>query len=52
MTCVPMLGGFHLATQRIKDSAGNVVRVEAACLPSRTEAIKQCYKQCIEGVRV
>ena len=50
MTCVPVLGGFHLATERVKDSAGNVIRVEAACMADKWEAMKQCYKQCIEGV--
>lgn len=51
MICVPVLGGFYLATERIKDSAGNVVRVEAACLPDLAEAMRQCLKQCIEGGR-
>ena len=45
-------GGFYLASQNIKDGAGNVVRVEAACLPDRVEAIKQCYKQCVEGGQI
>jgi len=44
-----VLSGFYLATQCIKDSAGHVVRVEAACLPDRFEAMKQCYKQCKDG---
>ena len=44
----PVLGGFYLATQRIKDSNGNVIAVECACLPGYIQAMRQCVKQCKE----